>query len=369
MSKNLKVAIVHDWLVGGGSERVVEQLHKLYPDAPIYTSYCTPAWRKKLDGKVVTGYLQRWPFGAIRRIAIISSALRIQWFGSLDFSGYDLVISSTGNGEANDINVPEGTKHISYCHAPTHYYWRSYKKYLANPGFGPLNFFARIGLRFFVGPFRKRDYKAAQKADYIIANSHFIAEEIKKYYDRDATVINPPVDTDRLKHDFTAKRAGYVTVGRQVLYKHTELLVDACTQLDLPLKVVGNGPEHADLVRRAGPTVSFHTDVSDAQVISYLAGAEAFLFAAIEDFGIAPVEALAAGTPVIALDAGGARDYVIDGKTGLFFEEQTSESLCQILEAFDGKRFSSRHITSFAQTFSEQNFRKKITDFITDKLS
>ncbi len=364
MAKTLKVAIVHDWLVGGGAERVVEQLHKQYPDAPIYTSYCTPEWREKLDNKVVTGKMQKWPFSAIRRWAIISSIGRISWFSNLDLSAYDVVISSKGNGEANDLQVPDTTTHICYCHAPTHYYWRSYKKYLKDPGFGALNWAAKIGLRFFVGPFRKRDYRAAQKVDYFIANSSFIAGEIKQYYGREAVVINPPLDTKRFEHSFTNKRSGFVTVSRQVLYKHNDILIKACNELKLPLKVIGRGPEHARLVAIAGPTIEFLENVNDQEVLEHLAGAEAFLSASFEDFGIAPLEAIAAGTPVIAYGKGGVRDYVIPGKTGLFFEEQTVQSLVAVLKKFDSSKFNPKDVASFAGQFSEQNFQKKIQTFV-----
>ncbi len=361
-----KVAIVHDWLVGGGAERVIEQLHKQYPDAPIFTSYCTPEWRTKLDGKVVTGYLQRWPFSALRRFAVVASMFRIQWFRSLDLSGYDVIISSKGNGEANDIRVPEGTTHICYCHAPTHYYWRSYQKYLKNPGFGPLNFAAKFALRFLVGPFRRRDYKAAQNVDYFIANSSFIASEIKQYYGRNAVVINPPLDTKRFVHNYDAKRSGFVTVSRQVLYKHNDILIEACNQLKLPLKVIGRGPEHDRLVALAGPTIQFLEDVSDSQITEHLAGAEAFLSASFEDFGIAPLEGMAAGTPVIAYGKGGVLDYVVPGKTGIFFTEQTVESLVDALEKFDASKFNNKEIAKFADKFSEENFRKAVNSFVTE---
>lgn len=363
-----RVAIVHDWLVGGGAERVIEQLHKLYPEAPIYTSYCSPEWRAKLDGKVVTGYLQHWPFSAIRRLAVISSFLRIRWFNSIDFSGYDVVISSKGNGEANDITVPTGTKHICYCHAPTHYYWRSYQKYLRNPGFGPLNFAAKFALRFLVGPFRKRDFQAAQKPDAFIANSSFIADEIKQYYGREAVVINPPLDVARFKHDFTAPRRGFVTVSRQVLYKHNDILIEACNQLRLPLKVIGRGPEHKRLVALAGPTIEFLESVNDQEILAHLAGAEAFLSASFEDFGIAPLEGIAAGTPVIAYGKGGVQDYVVPGKTGQFFDEQTVESLVEVLKSFDASKFNPREVAQFAEQFSEENFRTRINDFVSSQL-
>ncbi len=372
MQKNspaLKVAIVHDWLYGGGAERVVEQLHKLYPDAPIYTSYCSDEWRKKLDGKVVTGYLQHWPFSSLRRFLPV---LRLRWFGKLKLDGYDVVISSSGNGEAKNINVPEGTKYICYCHAPTHFYWRSYDQYMKSPGFGIFNPVARLGLRLLVKPLKEKDYQAAQKPEVFIANSSFIAGEIKKFYNRDSVVINPPVEIDRFTNTSgseTNTRNGFITVGRQVPYKKTELLIKACNQLELPLRILGNGPEHSKLVGMAGKTIEFKVGLIDSQVAEELASAEAFLFAAQEDFGVAPVEALASGTPVIAYNAGGAKDYVIDGKTGVFFDQQTEDSLVETIKRFQSMKFDSKLIMKHAASFSDQQFREKVSDLINKELN
>jgi len=191
----MKVAIVHDWFVGGGAERVVEQLHKMFPQAPIYTSYCSDEWRQKLDNKVVTGFLQNWPFPALRKFVPF---LRIWWFSRLKFDGYDLVISSSG-AEAKGIKVNKPAVHINYCHAPTHYYWSRYNEYMKRPGFGILDPLARLGLKLLVGPLRRWDYKAAQRPDYIIANSNFTKDQIKKYYGRDSVVVHPPVDIGRFK--------------------------------------------------------------------------------------------------------------------------------------------------------------------------
>ncbi|HLZ14558.1 MAG TPA: glycosyltransferase, partial [Candidatus Saccharimonadales bacterium] len=206
----MKIAIVHDWLYGGGAERVVQELHRMYPEAPIYTSYCSDEWREKLDGKVVTGWLQY--LGRIRKLIPF---LRIWWFTRLDLSGYDLVISSSGNGEAKGVQVPKGTLHICYCHAPTHFYWRHYKQYLKNPGFGVFNPLVRLALRLLIGPLRAWDYKAAQRPDYFIANSTHTRDEIKTFYGRDAEVIQPPIDIARFLHAGTAKRQGFVTASRQ----------------------------------------------------------------------------------------------------------------------------------------------------------
>ena len=366
VKSSIKVAIVHDWLVGGGAERVVEQLHKLYPDAPIYTSYCSDEWRAKLDGKVVTGFLQHWPFSKLRKFA---GPLRLWWFGHIDLKGYDLVISSAGNGEAKDIRAQRGTTHICYCHAPTHFYWRSYQQYLDKPGFGVLNPVARLGLKLLVGPMRRRDYKAAQNPDAFIANSSFIQKEIKQYYGRDSVVINPPVDIQRFKNAASNKeRSGFVTMGRQVAYKRTDLIVDACTKLNLPLTVIGRGPEHDDLIRRAGPSVTFRTDVVDEQMPEILASAHAFIFAATEDFGVAPVEAMAAGTPVVAYKAGGALDYVIPGVSGQFFDEQTLSSLCDALSSFEANSFKPSDVAAHAQSFDAQNFANKIKAFVDEQI-
>ena len=356
-----KIAIVHDWLVGGGAERVVLELHKLYPNAPIYTSYCTPEWRQKLDSKVVTGYLQKWPFGKLRKYV---GALRLLWFRGLNLSDFDVVISSTGNGEAKHVRVPKTTKHICYCHSPTHFYWRHYDKYQNNPGFGVFNPLPRIGLKLLVGPLRKSDYQAAQKVDYFIANSNHIKADIKHFYDRDSVVIHPPVDIARFAQHVVKKRHGFVTVGRQTPYKHTDILVEACSKLNLPLLCIGNGPENKHLVELAGPSVTFQTKLNDDQVAQAVGSTEAFLFAAYEDFGVAPVEALAAGTPVIAYKAGGALDYIQDGQNGLFFEHQTAESLSKALKEFGNQKFDSNTVAQSAKNFSPDFFDKKITDFI-----
>jgi len=360
----LRVAIVHDWLVGGGAEQVVLELHKLFPAAPIYTSYCTPEWRDKLDGKVVTGWLQHWPFSALRKFLPV---LRIWWFTHLDFSGYDLVISSSGNGEAKGIRVPKHVKHICYCHAPTHFYWRHYDQYLDNPGFGNFNFLARTGLRLLVGPLRTWDFKASQRPDVMIANSTHTQTDIRTYYRRDSIVIHPPVDTARFNAPAHHQRHGFITLSRLAPAKHLDIIVTACTKLELPLKVIGKGPELVNLKKSAGPTVQFLGFVPDDEIVDHLASAEAFVFAAYEDFGIAPVEAMAAGTPVIAYQAGGALDYVVEGKTGSFFKDQTTISLMAALKRFASQKFDPVIVSSEAQNFSIAHFRQAILECISSQ--
>ncbi len=351
----LKVAIVHDWLVGGGAEKVVLELHHLFPEAPIYTSYATPEWREKLDGMVKTGWLQYWPFSKIRKFIPL---LRILWFTSLELGEYDLVISSSG-AEAKGINVPVETLHINYCHAPTHYYWSRYDEYLKHPGFGKFDWLARLGLKVLVGPLRDWDYRAAQKPDFIFANSNHTQAKIHEYYDRASTVVHPPIDTDSFaKSKAPKKRHGFIITGRQTPYKRVDLAVEACTKLGLPLTVIGTGPDHEKLKALAGKTVTFLGHVPDEELQREIASAKAFIFPGVDDFGIAPVEAMAAGTPIIAYRDGGALDYIVEGKTGAFFDEQSLTSLALTLHDFKSSDYSADDIKKAAQKFSIKNFHK-----------
>lgn len=356
----MRVALVTDWIYGGGGERVVEEIHKLYPTAPIYTSYCSGGWQKRLDGVVVTGYLQRTPFRQLRKFLPL---LRQWWFARLDLSRFDLVISITGNGEAKFVGVPNGT-HVSYCHSPVHFYWRKYDEYLKNPGFGIFNPLARIGLRLLVRPLRKRDYNAAQKVDYFIANSSHIKQEIEKSYGRKAVVVHPPVDVARFSVKHSRQRMGFIVAGRQTPYKRFDIAVKACSQLNLPLTVIGQGPEHKKLRKLAGKSVKFVTDADDQELVRLFQSAEAFIFPQEDDFGIVAVEAMAAGTPVIAYKSGGALDYVVPGKSGVFFNEQTPESLANVLQSYDPSRFSHETIQKVANHFSESAFHTKMQNLL-----
>ncbi|MGZ6004921.1 MAG: glycosyltransferase [Candidatus Saccharimonadales bacterium] len=355
---DIKVAIVHDWLIGGGAERVVAELHKMFPEAPIYTSYATEEWRQRLDGKVVTGYLQK--LGKFRKFLPV---LRAFWFSSLRFKDYDLVISSSG-AEAKGIKTGKNTLHVNYCHSPTHYYWVRYEEYVKNPGFVAFNWLARIGLIVLLGPMRWWDRRAAQRPDVMIANSTYTKDNIKKYYRRDAEVIFPPVDVEKFKSTGKHDRQFFVTAGRQTPYMRKDLAVSACTELKLPLKVIGHGPEHDKLVKLAGPNVVFLNNVSDDEMPKYFQQARAFILPGQEDFGITAVEALAAGTPVIAYRAGGALDYVEPGKTGVFFDEQNVEAVVKTLEGFPLESFDAGMISSQAERYSQDNFRANLLELL-----
>lgn len=362
MKNGYRVAIVHDWLIGGGAERVVEELHKLFPDAPIYSSYCSDEWRQKLaPAPVITSYMQHWPFSKLRKFLPM---LRQRWFSKLDLRGYDLIISSSGAEAKGVKRLKPSAVHINYCHAPTHYYWDRYEQYLQHPGFGPFDWLARLGLQVLVGPLRRWDKQAAQRPHVMVANSSYTKAAIKKYYSRDAVVIHPPVDVERFKTARAIKRQGFVAAGRQTPYKRIDLAVAACTKLSLSLTVIGNGPDHKKLIKMAGPTIAFVTDASDNDVARHFAEAEAFIFPNADDFGVVAVEAMAAGTPVVAFGGGGALDYVVQHKNGVFFTEQTVDSLAKALKTLKSQEFDPDSIKKHAAQFSVDEFRKNINSLI-----
>lgn len=361
-----KVAIVCDWLTGtGGAERVVLELHRMFPEAPIYTSQYNPdpkIWYNGdwfNDADVRTTWLQKLPTSLKKFLP----ALRAIAFSRLDLSEYDLVISSSG-AEAKGIHTGPNTIHICYMHAPTHYYWSRYDDYIQNPGFGFWNWLARFGLRVLVGPLRQWDFDAAQKPDVLVANSAHIQDEIKKYYKRESTVVHPPIDTNRFKGGKEQLRHGFVIAGRQTPYKRFDLAIEACNQLNVPLVVIGNGPEHARLEKIAGRSIVFLTGVTDEQMADHFRTAKALIFPGLEDFGITPVEAMAAGTPVVAFQAGGALDYIQPGKTGVFFTKQTPESLAKALEQVDKISFKSDVLALQASRFNPTIFRKRMQQVI-----
>jgi len=362
-----KVALVCDWLTNmGGAEKVVLAIAKAYPDAPIYTSVFTPETMpafKDLD--IRTTYLQKLP-GFLRRKHQLFPVLRAHAFSHLDLSEYDIVISMA-SAEAKAIRVREGATHICYCHTPTRYYWSHYEEYRREPGFGVLNPLIRLIIPPFVRWMRKLDLQAAKGVDYFIANSKTVAARIQKYYGRKSFVLNPPVDMRRFRNlDINGPREGLIAVGRQVPYKRIDLAVEACSEFMLPLKVYGDGSEHERLVAMAGPTVEFIMHANDHQVVQALARAQAYIMPQEEDFGIVQIEAMGAGTPVIAYSVGGSQDAVIDGKTGLFFHKQTAESLAEALQEFTSVKFNHTAIQKHAEKFSEENFIRTLHSFVAE---
>ncbi len=364
----LKVAIVCDWLTNmGGAERVVLSVAKAFPGAPIYTSVFAPEKMPAFKGlDIRPTYLQGLP-RFLRNRHQLFPVFRAHAFSHLDLSEYDIVIS-LASAEAKAVRVRDDATHICYCHTPTRYYWSHYEEYKREPGMGFLNPLVRLAIPPFVAWMRKLDLKAAKGVDYFIANSTTVAERIRTYYHRDSIVMNPPVETDRFKAlDIHGPRKGFVTLGRQVPYKRADLAIAVCNELKLPLAVYGDGSEHERFVAMAGPTVTFRTDASDAEVAEALVRAEGYIFPQEEDFGIVQVEAMAAGTPVIAYGVGGSRDAVVEGKTGLFFDEQTEASLKDAIIRFQKLTFDHDFIRKHAEQFSEQQFITKLQAFVRSK--
>ena len=405
-SAKLKVAIVCDWLTNvGGAEKVLLRIHQLFPEAPIYTSKYDPKgidWFK--DAEVRTGWLQCFP-SKMRRVL---GPLRQWYFSRLDLSEYDLIISVTG-AEAKAVKSgkwltehgkksanPKGM-HISYCHVPTQYYWQMYDDYVKNPGFGVLNPFVRFFFKLMVKPLRRADLKAAQRPDYFVTISEYAKDAIKKYYGRGSVVIHPPVEnkdfklgksssivysSDTLKavrpslwsSEYTMLELQpfkyYVVTSRQVNWKRLDLAVQACLMAQRHLVVIGEGPEHKKLVKMAegSELVKFLPLMKKEELATYLAKAKGYLFPSLEPFGIAPVEALATGCPVIAYGVGGARDYVQDGRNGVLFEPQSGKALAEAILKFEKMKFDRAKVAKTADKFGVERFDRELMNFVKEKV-
>ena len=354
-----KVALVHDWLNQvGGAEGVLENLVSVFPGAPVYTSIYWPEAMPAhyQDWDIHTSWLDRLP--GVRRHHRLFLPLYPLAFESLDLGQYDVVLSNK-SGFCHGLITPPETLHVCYCLSPTRYIWR-YQDYAQREGFGPL---ARLAMQPVLSRLRVWDRMAADRVDRFVAISTEIQRRIKKYYRRESEIIYPPVDTSRfapaaLYDDY------YLVVGRQIPYKRIDLAVRACTQLGLPLKVSGAGRDTNRLRAMAGPTVEFLGRVPDDELPGLLAKCRAFLFPGAEDFGIAPVEAMAAGRPVIAYAYGGALDTVIEGVTGTLFPDQTVESLCTALQRFEPDDYDPQTIRRHAERFDVSVFRQQIADCV-----
>ncbi len=371
MSSYPKVAIVHDWLTNmGGAERVVLAFHEAFPDAPIYTSTYVPENMpafKDLD--VRTTKLQKLP-SPLRKLHKLLPILRVKAFQKLDLSEYDVILSSS-SAEAKQVRKTRPNQiHICYCHTPIRYYWNDYEQYKKDPGFGKLNWLVKLTMPILVPPLKKADYQAAQAVDYFIGNSSFIADNITKFYDKPADVINPPVDTKRFNP--AKKRSNYYTViSRHIPYKRVDLAIRAANKLKLPLRVFGDGSEHKKLVAMAGPTIRFYSGggskKEQKELVDSLNRTKGFIFPAREDFGITMVEALSAGAPVITFSEGGSKDIVTDKKTGILFNKQTVNSVVEALKTAEKIKFNPTYLNSQSKKFDKDLFVKKIRKYVLSK--
>ena len=371
MSEELpaRIAVVHDWLVDyAGSERVLAEILRCLPQADLFTlvDHMPAAERAPLGARrATTSFLQNMP-GVASHLAWYLPLMPIA-IEQLDVTGYDLVISSN-TAVAKGVIVAPDALHLSYVNSPMRYAWDQQFEYLRSE-----HGLKGLLLRWLLHRLRIWDHRTSAGVDHFIGNSGFIARRIAKAYRREAEVIYPPVDTE---YYVPGGMPGddYVAVSRLVAYKRVDLLLEAFRGLpDRKLVIVGDGPEYARLKAAAGANVEFTGFLPSEQMRDRLQRARAFLFAAVEDFGIAPVEAMACGTPVIALRRGGAAETVLGldaaAPTGVFFEEQTAQAITAAVRVFEANtaRITAAACRARAEQFSPQRFRSEFMDFVKRK--
>jgi glycosyltransferase involved in cell wall biosynthesis len=359
----LRVAIVHDWLNQvGGAEMVLEVLVEMYPQAPIHTSVywpeAMPPHYREWD--IRTSWLNRLPL--IKRHHQPFLPLYPLAFEGFDLSEYDLVISNKSAFCHGVITRPE-TTHVCYCLTPTRFLW-DYHNYVRHERINPV---VRALLPPVLYSLRLWDRAAAERVEHFVAISETVRQRIQKFYGRRAEVIHPPVHIERFRggesHD-----EYFLIVSRLVPYKRIDLAVGAFNTLGLPLKIIGDGRDRPRLEALAKGNVQFLGRLPDREVVEYFSRCQAFVFPGEEDFGIAPLEAQAAGRPVIAYAGGGALETVVEGVTGLFFREATVESLAEVVSLFDANSFDGTVIAQHAQRFGKEAFKSNLRRFVDEKL-
>ena len=359
----MKVAIVHDWLNQlGGAEAVLEALTELYPEAPIFTSIYHP--------QAMPDRYRQWDIRAswLDRLPLIKThhqpflALYPLAFEGFDLRGYDLVISNK-SAFCHGVITPADTVHVCYCLTPTRFLW-DYHNYIQNERINPL---AAALLSPVLPNLRLWDRVAAERVGHFVAISQTVRQRIRKFYGRDAEIIHPPVDVDRFRIQ-DGHEDYFLIVSRLVPYKRIDLAVEAFNKLELPLVILGDGRDRSRLQARAKANIEFLGRLPDSEVERYIARCRAFIFPGEEDFGIAPVEAQAAGRPVIAYAAGGALETVVEGVTGVFFREPTADSLARAVSEFDERVFDGQEISTHARHFDKDTFKRKFQAFVSDRL-
>lgn len=359
-----KVAIVHYWLVTmRGGEKVLEELCKLFPEADIYTNVYNPDKISETikKHKIYTTKVNSFPMAKKlyqKYMPFMPKALM-----ELDLTGYDLVISSE-SGPAKGVCPAPDAFHICYCHTPMRYLWDMYHEY-----FRKSKAVVRFFMKKMIPGLRQWDVSSSNLVDHFIANSHFVEKRINRYYNRKATVVYPPCDIKKFSDVERNPQDYYLFFGQLVGYKRADLAIEACIKSGRKLVVIGDGKSKDARTYAKSGLITFTGRVSDEKIKEYLAGAKALIFPGIEDFGIIPVEANAAGCPVLAYRKGGARDSILENKTGLFFEEQTVESVIDCMERFEKieKDFTDRtvyekHVEQFSLEAFQKGFMKVIEE-------
>ncbi|MFC1618050.1 glycosyltransferase [Patescibacteria group bacterium] len=356
----MKVALVHEHLAqDGGAENVLRIFHEIFPDAPIFTlvfdkKRANPSFS---DADVRTSFIQKFPMGVrLYQAALPFMSTAVEKF---DLSEFDVVLSSASAFAKGVITTPQ-TLHVCYCHSPTRYLWSDAHSYYKELRYNKL---IKIMIPFALTKLRQWDRIAADRVDNFIANSRYVQRRIEKYYKADSDIIYPPIETEKFK---IADKVDdyYFTLGRLVAYKRYDLTIRAFNKLGRPLKIAGDGPELDYLQKIAGPNIEFLGRVSDKDRCELYSKCQAFIFPQEEDFGITPVEAMAAGRPVIAYGQGGALETVVPGKTGVLFPNQTVASLTNALNNFWPEDYDPQEIRDHALKFSTKRFKKEITNLV-----
>lgn len=367
------MALVHDWLVSQrGGENVLSALCEVFPQADVYTLLHTPG---STDAVIEARHPRQSWMGRIPMVhRFYRHLLPLMPFAirSLNLRGYDLVVSSS-HCVAKGVRVPDGTMHISYIHAPMRYMWDRFDEYFSKDRSGVV---VRMVARLLRPLFQRWDRASARGVTRFIANSVFIADKVKKYYGRSAQVVYPFCNTDQFSLDMAKRKLGmrhgaYLIVSALVPYKRVDLAIGAVQQAGSKLIIVGDGPDLDRLTKLAGPETTFVGTASSDQLKQYYASAKALLFPGIEDFGIVPLEAMACGTPVIAYGQGGACETVVDGVTGVFFQENTVASLIDAMRRLDALMdagtIDPADCFRRAQEFSKERFKKEIIRQLKDE--
>lgn len=360
----MKVAFVQDWLtVNGGAEKVAKEIINCFDDVDVFCliDFLSDKDRKEIiQGKsTTTSFIQKLPFAKNHYrnyFPLFPKAIE-----SLDFTGYDLIVSSSYSVAKGLKKATKKQIHICYCHSPIRYAWDLEDEYLSH-----VSFFKRIAARILLKYIRNWDLKTANRPDYYITNSNFVAERIKRIYNRDAIVIYPPIDTSNF-YFVKEKEEFFFTSARLVPYKKVDIIVKAFKQLPhLKLVVSGDGPELEKLKKIATSNVNFLGFVDKQTLIEYTQKAKAYILAAEEDFGITSIEAQSCGTPVIALRKGGYLETVLENKTGVFFNEQTPYSIAKCITNFEqtNSNFAEVDFKTHVNKFSIERFKNEFTSFI-----
>ena len=362
----LKVALVHDWLISpGGAERVLKEFVTLFPEAPIFTALYDKKTMGSMfaEARVIASYMQRIPFARKHYRKML--ALMPRAFEEFDLSDFDLVLSSSSCC-AKGIISSASALHISYVHTPMRYAWESYPDYIREVGF-----LTRLAMRIQMTRIRQWDALSGIRVDKYLANSREVAARIAKTYRRDAVVLHPPVRTDFYSLGPNPDRYEdyYLIVSRLVAYKRVDLAINACNRLGRKLIIIGSGPQEEKLKKLAGSRIYFLGQVSDNEIREHYRSCRALLFPTFEDFGITPVEAQACGKPIVALGRGGALDTVIPGLTGVFFDEQTENSLIDGIRELEDHHWDSTKIRVHAEKYDRKIFLSKLQSFVLEALN